>query len=76
MSDGAVRNCNRLYWINNEYSEAVRIWTIRKELGFSFSGEEEVVVGRIQAMEIRDKAGVRKESISRVEKSVSDDEDN
>ena len=76
LSDGAVRNCNRLYWINNEHSEAVRIWTIGKELGFTFSGEEEVVVGRIQAMEIRDKAGVRKENVSRVENSISDDEGN
>jgi len=25
LSDGAVRNCNRLYWINNEHSEAMRI---------------------------------------------------
>jgi len=74
LSDGAVRNCNRLYWINNEHSEAVRIWTIGKELGFTFSGEEEVVVGRIQAMEIWYKAGVRKESVSRVENSISDDE--
>jgi len=76
LSDGAVRNCNRLYWINNEHSEAVRIWTIRKELGFTFSGEEEMVVGRIQAMEFRDKTGVRKESVSRVENSLSDDEGN
>jgi len=76
LSDGAVRNCNRLYWINNEHSEAVRIWTIGKEWGFSFSGEEVVVVGRIQAMEIQDKSGVRMESVSRVESSVSDDEGN
>ena len=35
-----------------------------------------MVVGCIQAMEIRDKSGVRKESVSRVENGVSDDEGN
>jgi len=76
LSDNAVRNCNRLFWINNEHSEAFRVWNIGKELEFSFSREDDVVIDRLQAMKMRDKSTARRESISRVKNSLSNDEAN
>ena len=43
---------------------------------FSFSGEKDVVIGRPQAMEMRDKSMVNKENTSRVENNLFDDEAN
>jgi len=76
LSDSAMRNCNMMFWMNNEHSEAFRVWYIGKELGFSFSGEKDVAIGRLQAMEMRDKSKVHKRSRSRVENNLSDDEAN
>jgi len=45
-------------------------------LGFSFSGEDDVVIGQLHALEVRDKSAIRRVSTSRVLKSLSDDEDN
>jgi len=50
--------------MNKENYEAFRVWIIGKELGFSFSGEDDVVIGRLQAMEMKDKSTVRRESTS------------
>ena len=45
-------------------------------MGYSYSGEEEVVINRLQAMEMRQKSTVNKGSTSRVENSLSDDKAN
>jgi len=47
LSDSAVRNRNKMFWMNNEHYESFRVWNIGKKLGFSFSGEEDVVIGRL-----------------------------
>ena len=38
-------------------------------MGFSFLGEGDVVIGKLQVMEVRDKSAGRREEISRVENS-------
>jgi len=62
--------------LHNEHFEAFRVWNIGKEVEFSFSGEKDVVIGRPQAMEMRDKSMVNKENTSRVENNLFDDEAN
>jgi len=59
--------------MKNEYSEAFKVWNIGKEVEFSFLGEDEVVIGNLQVMEIRDKFANMRENTSRVE---SDDVSN
>ena len=76
LSDSGVRNCNRLFWMNIKHSEAIRIWNIGKEVGFSFTRDDDVVIGCLHAMKIRDKSDVRRASTSRLENSLSDDEAN
>ncbi|KAL9328926.1 hypothetical protein ACSQ67_003929 [Phaseolus vulgaris] len=49
--------------------------TIGKELGFSFSGEKDIVTGRLHAMELRDNLAFKRGSTSGVENNFSDDED-
>ena len=73
ISDNDVRNCNNRYWLENKESEAQKIWNMGKDLGFSFTGKEEVVVKNLQALEAQDRDNMllkRKESV------VSDDENN
>jgi len=62
--------------MKNEHFEAFRVWNIGKELWFSFTGDDDVAIGHLQAMEIRDKTTIRRASTSRVENSLSNDEDN
>lgn len=62
ISDNAIKNCNRLFWLKNEHEETARIWNIEKELGFTYMSDDEGVVKSIQAMEI---SFVRKESFSK-----------
>ena len=47
LSDNVVRNCNRLFWLKDEHVEAIRIWKLGKEVGFSYTGKEEVVIGHL-----------------------------
>jgi len=39
MSDSAVRNCNRLFWMKNDNFEILRLWNLDKEMKFNFEGE-------------------------------------
>ena len=57
----------------NEYSKADRIWNVGNEVGFSFLGEGDVVIGQLKVMEVRDKSAGRREEISRVENSLSNE---
>ena len=45
-------------------------------MGFSFVGEDDVVIGHLRAIEIRDKFADRRENSSMMENSLSDDEAN
>lgn len=46
-SDSAVKNCNRLFQMKNEDSEASKIWKVGKELGFMFSDKEDIVLSSL-----------------------------
>jgi len=73
ISNSAVRNCNRLFWLKNDNNEARRVWNIDKEMGFSLFKEEDIVINSLQMMENRDSGKTR---CNRKECSVSDDEIN
>jgi len=45
--DNEVRNCNMIYWLKNEHVKAIRIWRMGKEIAFSFTGEEDAVIGHL-----------------------------
>jgi len=74
LSDNEVKNCNRLFWLKDEHVEAIRIWKLGKEVGFLYTGEEEVVIGHLQSLKLRNNSVSSRASISRVEDSISDDE--
>jgi len=44
ISDNAVINCNKLFWLKNDNGKVSRMWNIGKEIGFSLLGEEEIVI--------------------------------
>jgi len=74
LFDSAVRNYNMMFWMNNEHLEAFRVCKSGKEVGYSFLGENDVIIDRLEAMELRQKSTINKGSTSRVENSLSDDE--
>jgi len=39
--------------MKNDPLEAIRIWNIGKELGFTFAGEDDVIVACLPAMDIK-----------------------
>jgi len=51
ITDSAVRNCYRVFWLKNEFPETRKIWKFGKELGFTTNGEEVGVLSPIQFME-------------------------
>jgi len=71
-ADSADKNGFRLNWLKNENLEAIRMWSIGKEFGFSFNGEEEIVISKLKSLENRDSG---KQKVVRRENGVSDDED-
>jgi len=68
ITDSGDRNCNRLFWTNNDFGKVRSMWSIGKELGFSFLREEEFAINRLRSMENRDNRS------NRMEFSVSKDE--
>jgi len=54
VSDIDINNCNRLFWIRNNSLEALRLWNIGKDLGFTYTGEDANIIKRITEMEERD----------------------
>ena len=68
----AGKNGSRFNWLKNENLEAIRVWSIGKELGFTFNGEEELVISKLKFLENRDSG---KQKVVRRESNVSDDED-
>ena len=54
LSDSAMENCNRIYMMKNDESEAVRVWKAGKGMGYTHCAQEETVVSRIQSLEVRD----------------------
>lgn len=59
LSDSAIANCNRGFWIRNEEDEARNIWDFGKLLGVSFSGEDKEIISRLVNMEKRDESAKR-----------------
>jgi len=41
--------------LKNDNFEAARMWSIGKELGFSFNGDEEIVISKLKSLENRDR---------------------
>jgi len=54
VSDSDIINCNRLFWLRNNSTEAINMWNICKSVGFSYSGEEQDIIQRINDLEERD----------------------
>jgi len=71
ITDNGVKNCNRLVRLNNENLEAVRVWNVGQELGFSCLGNEEEVLDSIKSLKERDN---RNEGLSRDGLNDLDDE--
>jgi len=40
MSDSAIENCNRIFWVKNDKNEASSVWNVGKEAGYSHPGRE------------------------------------
>jgi len=58
LFDENIPNCNKLFWSNQQASsgsESVKLWELAKELGATFSGEEEQIIKELENMESRDK---------------------
>ena len=69
MYDIDISNCNRLFWLRNNYDEAVRLWNIGKQIGFTCSGEDNIIIDRIIEME-------EKENNNKKEKDKEGNTDN
>lgn len=54
LSDSAVLNCNKRFWLQNLEMEAQNMWNLGKELGAGFLGPEREMVERIIELEKRD----------------------
>jgi len=74
LSDSAIENCNRIYRLKNDESEAVRVWKAGKDMGYTRYAQEDVIISRIQSLEVRDNSNLRFEGGG--ELSVNVDEDN
>jgi len=61
MSDSAIENCNRIYRLKNEVFEAARIYNLCKEMGFTCSGQEDLVIRSLHSLENRDSCKLRNE---------------
>ena len=73
ISDSAIKNCNKTFWVKNDKNEASSVWNVGKEAGYSHPGREDLVIGSLQALTFQDGRKVRK---SRGETSQFVDEDN
>jgi len=73
ISDSAIKNCNRIFWVKNDKNEASSVWNVGKEAGYSHPRREDLVIGSLQALTYQDGRKVRK---SRGETSQFADEDN
>jgi len=71
-ADSIAKYDSKLNWLKNEKFEVFRMWSIGKELGFFFNGDEEIVINKLMSLENRD-GGEQK--VGRKERSVSNDED-
>ena len=60
MSDSAIKNCNRIFWVKNDENEASSVWNVGKEAGYSHPGRENLIIGSLQALTSRDGRKVRK----------------
>jgi len=49
-SDSAIENCNRIFWVNTDKNMAASVWGVGKEVGFSFSDREDVVLNGIYSL--------------------------
>ena len=69
ISDTDIVNCNRLFWMRNSSTEANRIWNLGKQLGITFTGDENQILEQLQKMEERDS------KIKRLREEGNDDSD-
>jgi len=54
VSDTAINNCNRLFWLKHGSLETIRVWELGKQLGAS-CGEEGKVMVSLEELEKRDR---------------------
>jgi len=50
ISDSAIENCNRIFWVRSDKNMASSVWGVGKEAGFSFPGQEEIVLNSISSL--------------------------
>ena len=54
VSDLAINNCNRLFWLKHGSLETIRVWELGKQLGAT-CGEEGKVMVSLDELEKRDR---------------------
>jgi len=73
LSDDNILNCNRLFWSTrcpSNNSESVTIWSLAKQIGVTFSGEEEQILKELDHRENKD----RNKGNSVIGKNIVDNE--
>lgn len=70
--DNTIKNCNHIFWLRNEPGQATRIWNIGKEIFFTFSWEDNIIVNRIDELENKDNRS-NQVSGERVETVINED---
>jgi len=65
VSDMAINNCNRLFWLKHGSLETIRLWELVKQIGATY-GEEGNVLISLDELEIRDRSlkSRRKEGVN------------
>ena len=48
-SNSGTENCNRIFKMKNEEYEAVIVWRVGKDMGYTCSGQEDIVISRLQS---------------------------
>ena len=54
VSDMAIKNCNRLFWLKRGSLETIRLWELGKQLGATCGVEENIMVS-LEELEKRDR---------------------
>jgi len=55
VSDMAINNCNRLFWLKHGSLETIRVWELGKQLGATCGVEGNVMVS-LKELEKRDRS--------------------
>jgi len=54
LSNSATQNCNKIFKMKNKEYEAIKVWRVGKDMSYTRSGQEDIVISRLQSQEARD----------------------